>query len=117
MKKLLTLVFGLCLFIACENGPKVKTPPAIQSVASTVKIEQPKKAELTIEGMTCAIGCAATIEKKLNQTDGIAEAKVDFDEKKAYVTFDETVLNPLKIKAVIEGVGKAYKVTYLLEKN
>lgn len=117
MKKLLSFVFGLFLFFGCENGLKVKTPPAVKSVTSTAKIEQPKKAELTIEGMTCAIGCAATIEKKLNQTEGIAEAKVSFDEKKAYVTFDETVLNPLKIKAVIEGVGEAYKVTYLLEKN
>lgn len=110
-------LYGTLLFLACESTPKVKTPPAIKSIEIPTVVENPKKVELTIEGMTCAIGCAATIEKKLNATEGIAEAKVDFEEKKAYVNFDETVLNPLQIKDVIEGVGKAYKVTYLVERN
>lgn len=117
MKKIISFICVLLLFSACENAPTVKTPPAITAVETPAAIEHPKKAELIIEGMTCAIGCAATIEKKLNSTHGITEAKVDFEGKKAYVTFDQTVLNPIKIKEVIEGVGKAYKVTYLVERN
>lgn len=105
------------MLLACESTPEVKTPPAVKSIEVTASVENPKKAELTIEGMTCAIGCAATIEKKLNTTEGIAEAKVDFEAKKAYVTFDETVLNTLKIKELIEGVGEAYTVTYFVERN
>ena len=40
--------------------------------------------EMTIEGMVCAMGCAAVIEKKLNKTAGITNAKVDFNSKKAH---------------------------------
>jgi mercuric ion binding protein len=47
----------------------------------------------TIEGMTCAMGCAKTIEKELTNLDGVQKATVDFDKKTATVVFDKTVQN------------------------
>ena len=69
-------------------------------------------ASFAIEGMTCAVGCAKTIEKKLAESEGVEKATVDFDKKLATVTFDKSVQNPTSLTQVIEGVadGKTYKV-------
>ena len=62
--------------------------------------------------MTCAHGCAATIEKNLNNTDGVQKATVDFDSQTAVVSFDKAKLSKASIISVIEesNGGEAYKV-------
>ena len=67
--------------------------------------------EFNIEGMTCAIGCAASIEKKLNKTPGVQSAKVDFENAIAQVVFDPTWIKDQELSTVIQEVGSAYKVT------
>ena len=66
--------------------------------------------EMTIEGMMCAIGCAATIQKKLNATTGITSATVDFDSKKAQLGFDQALLTPDAIKAIVTDISKVYSI-------
>ena len=66
---------------------------------------------MNIEGMMCAVGCAATIEKNLNKTEGIKSAKVDFETKKATLTFDAELLNPNEVTQVVLNTGEAYSVT------
>ena len=39
--------------------------------------KSPKQIKMNIEGMVCAVGCAAMIEKNLNKTNWIKFAKVD----------------------------------------
>lgn len=70
-------------------------------------------ANLAIEGMTCEIGCAKTIEDKLAHTKGVKEAKVDFEGKVATVTFDTNQQNISSLTETIEAVagGDSYKVT------
>ena len=62
------LFFG---FIACKNN---KTPKNITVETAVETVEAPfKKAQpmaMKIEGMVCALGCAASIEKNLNKTNG-----------------------------------------------
>ncbi len=65
---------------------------------------------MSIEGMVCAVGCAAVIEKNLNQTVGIKEAKVDFETKKATLIFDAEVLSPNEVTQVVLNTGEAYTV-------
>jgi Cu+-exporting ATPase len=74
---------------------------------------KPETATFKIEGMTCAIGCAKTIQEKLAATDGVQKASVDFDKKTATVEFDATKLTPAKLLEAIEttGDGKTYKVS------
>jgi copper chaperone CopZ len=62
--------------------------------------------------MTCAVGCAKTIQEDLTQLEGV-QATVDFETKIATVTFDKTVQNPEKLTTVVEAAadGKTYKVT------
>ena len=79
------------LFLNITAFNNNKTPKKI-TVERTVKaVEAPfQKAQsmaMNIEGMVCAIGCAATIEKNLNQTAGIKQAKVDFETQKAILIF------------------------------
>ena len=68
--KNILVVSVLALFIvSCKNDAK----PEVKTVDTTIEETSVKldpnatyaKAEFGIEGMTCAIGCAKTIEKKL----------------------------------------------------
>ncbi|MBW6516190.1 MAG: heavy metal translocating P-type ATPase [Candidatus Cloacimonetes bacterium] len=57
-----------------------------------------------IEGMTCA-GCAATIEKRLNELPGISEAHVNFATAKAYITLDESKISADEIAKQVAKIG------------
>ncbi|GEP49701.1 hypothetical protein FNO01nite_03730 [Flavobacterium noncentrifugens] len=63
--------------------------------------------------MSCAIGCAKTIEKELSEMDGVQKASVDFDSKKAVIDFDATKQTPENFVKVVEATadGKTYKVS------
>jgi periplasmic mercuric ion binding protein len=78
-----------------------------------IAAENVQTASFTIEGMTCAMGCAKTIEKELSNLDGVEKATVDFDKKTATVVFDKTVQNPDNLTKVVQatGDGKTYKVS------
>ena len=114
-KLLLTFALAGLLFTSCKNEEK-KT-----ETTATTETPAPKKeiavanieaASFEIEGMTCAMGCAATIEKKLAEMDGVKEAKVDFETKTATVSFDKTVHTQETLTKTVEAVadGKTYKV-------
>lgn len=72
-------------------------------------------ASFTIKGMTCAIGCAKTIEEELNGLEGVQKATVDFDKELATVSYDKRLLNTEKLIKVVEATadGKTYKVSNL----
>ncbi len=91
--------------------------PKEESVASgvkpTINPEKLETASFTIDGMTCAIGCAKTIEKELSETDGVQKAAVDFDKKEATISFDSSIQTPTSIVKIVEATadGKTYKVS------
>ena len=94
--------------LAVARGEKAETPKEHKTIAA----ENVQTASFTIEGMTCAMGCAKTIEEELANLDGVEKATVDFDKKTATVTFDKTVQNPESLTKVVQetGDGKTYKV-------
>ena len=75
--------------------------------------KSPKQIKMNIEGMVCAMGCAATIEKNLNKTNWIKFAKVDFESKKALLTYDASRLTINDITQVVLNTGSDYLVTNL----
>ena len=77
-----------------------------------IAAENIQTASFEIEGMTCAMGCAKTIEKELSNLDGVEKATVDFDKKTATVVFDKTIQNQENLTKVVQatGDGKTYKV-------
>ena len=68
------------------------------------------KVEFGIEGMTCAVGCAKTIEKKMAKMEGVKSVKVDFDKRMAMVEYDEAKVSPEALEETVTKVGEVYKV-------
>ena len=107
----------LTVFTACNKSKAVavkKGEVLAQGVA-----EDMKKVSLDIEGMTCEIGCARTIQSKLSKTEGVKLAEVNFSEKKGLVEYDANVITEKEIIATVEKIadGDLYKVTNTSEKE
>lgn len=114
-KALVILVLALISF-SCKNEtkPEVKTVET-ENASQTTKEVDPNatyaKAEFTIEGMTCAIGCAKTIEKKIAGMDGVKSATVDFDRKLAMVEYNDAKVSPASLEETVTKVADVYKVS------
>jgi P-type Cu+ transporter len=61
-------------------------------------------AVFTVNGMSCG-HCVDSVEKTLNSTDGISEAKVDLSSKIATVKFDSKKIDIEQVKAVVIDAG------------
>ena len=113
-KHILTLTLIAVLAFSCKNEtkPEVKT---VEVETETVKKLDPNatyaKAEFTIDGMTCAIGCAAQIQKKIAKMDGVKSATVDFDKKLAMVEYNEAKVTPMTLEEAVAKVSDTYKVS------
>ena len=95
-KSIVSFAFTSLLFIGCKEAPTGSPANAQISDSASDKKEilaavKPETATFHIEGMSCAIGCAKTIEKKLTEMNGVQKAAVDFDKKEAIVEFDATI--------------------------
>tara|TARA_R110002012_G_scaffold312248_1_gene522598 strand:- start:171832 stop:172350 length:519 start_codon:yes stop_codon:yes gene_type:complete len=118
LKKIMTLVILTLVFASCKNEttPEVVTVETTETVSTEVAVAEldPNakyaKAEFTIEGMTCAMGCAKTIEKKMAKMDGVKSAKVDFDTRIAMVEYDEAKVNATSLEDVVKKAGDVYSV-------
>jgi len=67
--------------------------------------ENLQKISLEIEGMTCEIGCARTIQSKLSKKKGVKSAKVSFEDKKGIVEFDSSKITEIQVIAVINQIS------------
>jgi len=117
LKNILAIVLVVTIFTSCKNEvkPEIETIE-VETTAQTSKKElDPNatyaKAEFTIDGMTCAIGCARTIEKKMANMDGVKSATVDFDRKLAMVEYDEAMVNTTSLEETVTKVADIYKVS------
>lgn len=119
IKSIAVIALAGLFFTSCKdnkaegNNETASTEAAAPKVKKEIAAANLQTASFTIEGMTCAIGCAKTIQEELTALDGVQEAKVDFDKKLATVTFDKTVQNPESLTKVVEetGDGATYKVS------
>ena len=109
MKNIKNIAFAITITLFAVSCKK-ETTPEPKEVATAENLET---ASFTIEGMTCEVGCAKTIESKLAGTDGVSEAKVDFETKIATVKFDKTKQSIESLTKTVEkvGGGDLYKVT------
>jgi copper chaperone CopZ len=116
-KSLLTFGIASTMLFSCKDTASkpatddTKEADATEQKAPTVAAK-PETASFKIDGMTCSMGCAKTIEKELAHMNGVQKATVDFDKKEATVEFDAAVLTPEKLFAAVEatGDGTTYKV-------
>ena len=117
-KSIVTLVLTSILFVGCkEKETEIVAKETATTAAPKVKKEiaaaNLQTASFSVEGMSCAIGCAKTIQEDLTGLEGVQKATVDFETKLATVTFDKTVQTPEKLSKVVEAAadGKTYKVS------
>ncbi|MGB1211215.1 MAG: heavy-metal-associated domain-containing protein [Lacinutrix venerupis] len=117
-KHTLVLIAIAAVTFSCKNEtePEVKTAPnATETAEVTKKAEinpnaKLAKAEFKIEGMTCAMGCAKTIEKKMAKMEGVKSATVDFDRELAMVEYDEAKVTHESLKNTVTSVSDTYSV-------
>ena len=115
-KNILTITLFTLVISACKNDkqPEVKTVDteveANKNIADLDPNANYAKAEFTINGMTCEMGCAKTIEKKMAKMEGVKSAKVDFGKKLAMVEYDEAKVTHKSLEEVVAKVGKMYEV-------
>lgn len=118
-KGIIGLALASVLFVGCKNSDSKPTEVSgenlnqVQIKKEIAAATKPETASFHIEGMTCAMGCAKTIEKKLADMDGVQSATVDFEAKTATVNFD---LDKLKSEDLVKTTeacadGKTYKVS------
>jgi Cu+-exporting ATPase len=110
-----TAVIAIAL-VSCKNNtePEVKTVAIEVSEKTVAPTLDPNatyaKVEFSIDGMTCAMGCAKTIEKKMAKMEGVKMAKVDFEKELAMVEFDEAKVTPNSLKEAVALVSDTYTV-------
>lgn len=63
-----------------------------------------EKKTIAVIGMACA-GCAANVERRLNELNGISSAAVNFAARTALVEYDPKVITPQMMKEEIIKVG------------
>ena len=63
-----------------------------------------EKKTFAVLGMMCA-GCAANVEKRLNQTEGVATAAVNLPARTAMIEYDEQTTSPEKMKEALAAIG------------
>lgn len=114
-KNIIAVALITLFAFSCKNEakPEVKTMD-VGTNTETTKLDPNTtyaKAEFTIDGMTCAIGCAATIQKKISKMDGVKSATVDFDRKLAMVEYNEAKVTPALLEETVTKVSDVYKVS------
>ena len=114
MKKITLYLLLFVFLFSCKQETKQAPETVTVNTTENVVKKDPNatyaKAEFAIDGMTCAIGCAATIEKTLNNKEGIAFAKVDFEKKLAMVEYNTSEVDFTDLALAVTEVSDTYKV-------
>jgi mercuric ion binding protein len=111
MKKSLLILLLFSFIFSCDSvkkdAPIEKKAEIKEEVAANYK-----SIEVDIEGMTCEIGCARTIQSKLSKFPGVTFSKVSFESKKGQFTFDTNKVSQEDIVNKISGIagGDSYSV-------
>ena len=101
----------MLLIVGCNSkSPEKKTVNHNNEITLAISDKNLSNISFPVEGMTCEIGCAARIEKKVAAMEGVANTKVDFEAKTAYISFDSITISFDNLKTTIESLGDNYKV-------
>ena len=116
MKKVLSIfIISFALFSCNETKKETgieKSEISKQEIGANLK-----SIEVEIEGMTCEIGCARTIQSKLSKVKGVTYSKVNFEAKKGQFTYDANRLSKQDVVSKINGIagGDLYLATHTID--
>ncbi len=103
-------ILMLLLASCTSKNPAKKTVSYSNETKVVMANENLSNISFQVDGMTCEVGCAARIEKKVATIQGVALSKVDFEAKTAYISFDPATTSFDNVKVAIESLGDDYKV-------
>ena len=107
LKIILQLALLLTLNLGCKEKPTAKiilVETAASESNNKSSISEAKNAinaRFTIKGMSCEIGCARAIEKKLYKLDGMYKADVNFQKEMATVKYDSSKIDEALLTSTI----------------
>ena len=109
----LTMVMTGLTLVGCKKETAEVALTEGTAKESSKVVAKAETTTMDIDGMTCAMGCAKTIENKLAGLEGVQKATVDFEKKTAVIEYDAAVQTPEKLAETVEAVadGKTYKVS------
>lgn len=110
MIKLILLLFAATLITACNNQKNSANTVVEKNTVAKAGFATTEKAELTISGMTCAVGCAGTIQKNLARIEGVQSVEVDFDKRLAMVEYNPETVVLDDLKNTVHNTADTYKV-------
>jgi len=116
MKKTIAIFTLIFVVISCKETLK-ETSIEKSTLKKSEIAASYKSIEVDIEGMTCEIGCARTIQSKISKVNGVTYSKVNFEANKGQFTYDENKITKEDIIHKIDGIGGGdlYKVTKTTE--
>ena len=104
LKLFITPSLLVFLLIGCGQSNSSEYKEEVLAVADT-------KAEITIYGMSCQVGCAAYIDEELEKVSGVVSADVSFENKLASITYDNSLISEHDIVSAINSLkDSAYSV-------
>lgn len=113
-KNIIAIALVTFFAFSCKNETKAEVK-TVEIATETAKKLDPNatyaKAEFTIDGMTCQIGCANQIQKKIAKMEGVKSATVDFDRKLAMVEYDDAKVTTTSLTEAVAKVSDSYKVS------
>ena len=104
LKLFITPSLLVFLLIGCGQSNSSEYKDEVLAVADT-------KVEMTIDGMSCQVGCAAYIDEELEKVSGVVSANVSFENKLASITYDNSLISEHDIVSAINSLkDSAYSV-------
>ncbi len=105
--KVLIGLIALVIVSSCDNNEAEQNVATVEVLSENLIV-----ADYSVEGMVCAMGCAATIQEELTGMNGISSCEVDFETGKTHIEFDKSQLKEKDIIAKIESLADGkYKVS------
>ena len=75
------------------------------AATTELTIGEVQTVEYAVEGMVCAMGCAATIQHEVAEMDGVSISEVSYEDEKAHFEFDPALTSEDEIKAKIATIA------------
>ena len=97
LKLFITPSLLVFLMIGCGQSSSSEYKEEVLAVADT-------KAEMTINGMSCQVGCADYINDELEKVSGVVSADVSFENKLASITYDNSLISEYDIVSTINSL-------------
>lgn len=87
---------AVCPCCSTKAGADDGSPAQTAQAVSTVT--------LTVEGMTCA-SCSVAVRAALKKLDGVRDARVSVEEKRAVVDYDAAKVTPQQMVEAVNRLG------------